>query len=47
MPETKGKTFSEINASFAKRNGVSINEYSDAQNVPLKPMNSMKSDVKV
>merc|ERR1719354_329827 len=38
MPETKGKTFNDINQMFAKRNGIHVQNYND-QSV-LKPINN-------
>lgn len=45
MPETKGKTFGEINAMFAVRNGVSVGGVDSGLNVPLKPMNSRADEL--
>lgn len=44
MPETRNKTFGEISAMFAKRNGVTVNS-GDEQSVPLKQMNSRQDEV--
>lgn len=45
MPETRGKTFREINSLFAARNGVVTDMPDDSQNVPLKPMNSRSDEL--
>lgn len=45
LPETKGKTFNEINDLFAKRNGVKASSTSDdSVKIPLKDMNGEETN---
>jgi len=44
MPETRNKTFGEINALFAQRNGIEVTDNTGVD-VPLKQMNSRQDDL--